>query len=63
MNTLTPAAVLADARAALPATVDLRRRLHRTPEVGLHLPTTQSVVVEELRARGLGPRLGAPTPW
>ena len=36
--------LLADARAALPATVDLRRRLHRTPEVGLHLPETQAIV-------------------
>ncbi len=62
MNTSTPLAdLLADARAALPATVDLRRRLHRSPEVGLHLPATQAVVVEELRALGLEPRLGAAT--
>jgi amidohydrolase len=54
-------ALLADARAALPATVDLRRRLHRTPEVGLHLPATQAILVEELRALGLEPRLGAST--
>ena len=53
--------ILADARAALPATVDLRRRLHRTPEVGLHLPATQAILVEELRALGLEPRLGAST--
>ena len=64
MNTPTTDLVpvlLADARAALPATVDLRRRLHRTPEVGLHLPATQAIVVEELRALGLEPRLGAST--
>jgi hippurate hydrolase len=54
-------ALLADARAALPATVDLRRRLHRTPEVGLDLPATQAIVVEELRALGLEPRLGSAT--
>jgi hippurate hydrolase len=54
-------ALLADARAALPATVDLRRRLHRTPEVGLHLPATQAILVEELRALGLEPKLGAST--
>ncbi len=53
--------LLADARAALPATVALRRRLHRTPEVGLDLPATQAIVVEELRALGLEPRLGSAT--
>jgi hippurate hydrolase len=64
MNTPTAnllPALLDDARAALPATVDLRRRLHRTPEVGLHLPATQAILVEELRALGLEPRLGTST--
>jgi amidohydrolase len=62
MPTVDPlASLLADARAALPATVDLRRRLHRTPEVGLHLPATQAILVEELRAMGLEPRLGVTT--
>ena len=27
-------------------TIDLRRRLHRHPEVGLHLPQTQAMVLE-----------------
>ena len=27
-------------------TIDLRRRLHRCPEVGLHLPRTQELVLE-----------------
>src|SRR3954469_9342317 len=27
-------------------TIDLRRRLHRRPEIGLHLPQTQATVVE-----------------
>ena len=53
--------LLADARAALPATVALRRRLHRTPEVGLDLPATQAIVVEELKALRLEPRLGNAT--
>jgi amidohydrolase len=53
--------LLADARAALPGIVDVRRRLHRTPEVGLHLPATQAIVADELRAMGLEPRLGAAT--
>jgi hypothetical protein len=43
----------AAAQAALPDLVDLRRRLHRIPEVGLQLPATQAVVAEQLRALGL----------
>ena len=44
-----PAAdLLAAARADADRTVDLRRRLHRTPEIGLHLPRTQATVLEEL---------------
>ncbi|GIL35676.1 M20 family metallopeptidase [Phycicoccus sp. DTK01] len=31
-----------------PDLVALRRRLHRMPEIGLHLPDTQAVVLEEL---------------
>ena len=27
-------------------TIDLRRRLHRQPEVGLHLPRTQEMVLD-----------------
>jgi amidohydrolase len=38
--------------------VTIRRRLHRRPEVGLQLPETQAVVVEELERLGLAPRLG-----
>ncbi|MFV0523327.1 MAG: M20 family metallopeptidase [Acidimicrobiales bacterium] len=33
--------------------VDLRRRIHRRPEVGLRLPETQRTVVEALEAAGL----------
>src|SRR3954453_12313298 len=29
-------------------TIDLRRRLHRNPEIGLHLPQTQAAVLEAL---------------
>jgi hippurate hydrolase len=46
------------AQAALPAVVELRRRFHRIPEVGLHLPLTQAIVADELRAIGLEPALG-----
>jgi hippurate hydrolase len=61
MNMPTSAALLADARADLPATIAVRRRLHRTPEVGLNLPATQAILVEELRALGLEPRVGSAT--
>ena len=44
-----PAAdLLAAARDDADRTVDLRRRLHRTPEIGLHLPRTQATVLEVL---------------
>lgn len=37
----------------LPEAVDLRRRLHRRPEVGLHLPITQETVLEAIDGLGL----------
>ena len=49
------------AEAILPLVIDVRRRLHRQPEIGLQLPTTQAVVMEELRALGLEARPGATT--
>lgn len=59
----TPTAIgidglLEDARSILPDTIALRRRIHRRPEIGLDLPLTQAVVVEELRRLGLEPVLG-----
>src|SRR4051812_50048631 len=42
----TAADLLAAARADADRTVDLRRRLHRQPEIGLHLPNTQAAVLE-----------------
>jgi amidohydrolase len=46
-----PAAdLLAAARADADRTVDLRRRLHRQPEIGLHLPQTQATVLADLAA-------------
>jgi amidohydrolase len=50
--------LLAAAAAALADTVAIRRRLHAHPEIGLQLPATQAVVVEELRGLGLEPVLG-----
>jgi hippurate hydrolase len=61
MDTTNRHDLLAAAQAALPDLIDLRRRLHRIPEVGLHLPATQAVVAEQLRALGLEPRLGVST--
>lgn len=61
MSTTNSPELLAAAQAILPDLVALRRRLHRIPEVGLQLPKTQAVVVEELRALGLEPRLGTTT--
>ena len=61
MSTTNQPDLLAAAQAILPHLVDLRRRLHQIPEVGLQLPKTQAIVVEELRALGLEPRLGTST--
>ncbi|MEV2256214.1 M20 family metallopeptidase [Streptomyces sp. NPDC050147] len=47
------AGVLEGARSALPATVRIRRALHRHPELGLHLPRTQRIVREALSDLGL----------
>jgi hippurate hydrolase len=58
----TPTHPLLDAaRAILPDVTDLRRRLHRVPEVGLHLPETQAIVVAALREIGLEPVAGHST--
>lgn len=56
----TPA-LRAAAEAILPDVVAIRRRLHRRPEIGLQLPATQAVIVEELRRLGLVARLGGTT--
>ena len=41
-----PTDLVSAARADADRTVDLRRRLHRTPEIGLQLPRTQAAVLE-----------------
>ncbi|NXY93776.1 amidohydrolase [Streptomyces sp. BR123] len=45
--------LLAEARAALPGMVALRRSIHRFPELGRHLPRTQQAVLEALGGLGL----------
>lgn len=52
------AALPAAAEAILDDVVAIRRRLHRRPEIGLDLPRTQTVIVEELERLGLAPLLG-----
>ncbi len=57
----TDAGLRAEADAILPGIIDLRRRLHRCPEIGLQLPRSQAMLVEELRTLGLEPTLGRTT--
>ena len=52
-------ALLADARAAGPELVRLRRALHRRPETGLRLPRTQEAVLAALDGLGLEVRTGS----
>lgn len=40
--------IIEDARAILPEIIELRRALHRNPEVGLELPGTRTLVLEAL---------------
>ena len=48
----------ASAASLLPALIDLRRRLHRRPEVGLALPETQAVILDALAPLGFATRTG-----
>src|SRR5215217_8832242 len=45
---MATAELLTEARELLPATVLLRRTIHRNPEQGLQLPATQAAVVDAL---------------
>jgi hippurate hydrolase len=50
---------LLDAATAIqPDVVAIRRRIHRQPEIGLDLPKTQAVILEELAKLGLEGRRG-----
>jgi amidohydrolase len=51
-------ALLADARKMLPELVELRRRIHRDPELGLILPKTQATVLDAIDGMGLTVRRG-----
>src|SRR5687768_3502371 len=50
--------LIADAEALLPPVVDIRRTLHRRPELGLQLPETQATVLDALDGLDLDIRLG-----
>lgn len=50
--------LIADAESIAPFVVDLRRRLHRHPETGLHLPQTQATVIETLDELGIKYKVG-----
>ncbi len=50
--------LLDEAQALLPETVELRRKIHRRPEIGLTLPRTQAAVLEALAGLPLTVRKG-----
>ena len=53
-----PADLLDAAQAIQDDVVAIRRRIHRQPEIGLDLPKTQGVIVEELAKLGIENRTG-----
>src|SRR5687767_5774004 len=53
--------VLDDARSVLDDTIQLRRRIHRHPEIGLSVPRTQAAVLEAVDGLGLHVRTGTRT--
>ena len=55
------AEILAEAQDLLDTTVQLRRRIHRHPELGLSLPRTQATVLEAIDGLGLEVRTGQRT--
>ncbi len=55
------AGILEEARGVADEAVELRRRIHRQPEIGLRLPRTQAVVLEALDGLGLDVRTGERT--
>src|SRR5262245_14017979 len=58
---MTTSTLLDEARDLLGDAVQLRRRLHRQPEVGLVLPRTQDAVLEAIEGIGLAVRVGDST--
>src|SRR5829696_1386076 len=58
MTSVVPDELLADAARVLPAAIDLRRMIHRHPELGLELPRTQARVLEAIDGLPLSVRTG-----
>ena len=58
---MTPTQILDDAESILDDTIQLRRRIHRHPEIGLTLPLTQAAVLEALDNLDLNVRTGRRT--
>ena len=53
--------LLADATRLLDDAIQLRRRIHRVPELGLELPKTQAAVLEAIDGLGLDVKTGTST--
>ncbi len=53
--------IVNDAQSILADTIELRRRIHQFPEIGLVLPRTQAAVLEALAGLGLDLRTGQRT--
>jgi amidohydrolase len=53
--------LLDDAKGLLEDTIQLRRRIHRHPEIGLSVPRTQSTILESVDGLGLQIRTGTQT--
>src|SRR3989454_9370359 len=58
---MTSAEILSEAPSVADDAVQLRRRIHRHPEIGLTLPRTQATVLEALDGLGLEVRAGQRT--
>jgi amidohydrolase len=58
---MKPTEILREAQQLLDDTVQLRRRIHRHPELGLTLPRTQAAVLEALDGLGLEIKTGQRT--
>jgi amidohydrolase len=58
VETARQPSLLSDAESLMADVVAVRRRLHRQPEIGLQLPRTQALIVEELQRLALEPKQG-----
>src|SRR2546427_13181321 len=58
---MKPSEILRDAESILDDTIQLRRRIHRHPELGLTLPRTQGAVLAALDGLDLDVRTGQGT--